>query len=145
MDVHYWNSTCTPNGFKGTSLTMYDKQNDEWHQTWTDNAGYLLKLKGKLIGESMVMFGFSQNKGQRILNKISWTPSKDGTVRQHWQISSDNGKTWSTAFDWYVQQETELTKLKKNASLWLAFLIIICVSSNQKTHHWFLSSLTYQS
>jgi hypothetical protein len=89
----------TPNGFKGTSLTMYDKQNDEWHQTWTDNAGYLLKLKGKFIGQSMVMFGFSQNKNQRILNKISWTPNKDGTVRQHWQISSDNGKTWSTTFD----------------------------------------------
>lgn len=89
----------TPNGYKGTSLTMYDKQNDEWHQTWTDNAGYLLKLKGKLIGHSMVMFGFSENNGQRILNRISWTPNKDGSVRQHWEISSDKGKTWSTTFD----------------------------------------------
>ena len=29
----------------------------------------------------------------------TWTPNPDGTVRQHWEISSDAGKSWTTAFD----------------------------------------------
>ncbi len=29
---------------------------------------------------------------------ITWTPNADGSVRQHWETSED-GKTWKTAFD----------------------------------------------
>ena len=33
------------------------------------------------------------------LNRITWTPNKDGTVRQLWEASTDQGKTWQVAFD----------------------------------------------
>jgi hypothetical protein len=32
------------------------------------------------------------------LERITWTPQADGSVRQHWQQSADGGKTWSDAF-----------------------------------------------
>jgi hypothetical protein len=31
--------------------------------------------------------------------RITWTPNSDGSVRQHWESSTDNGKSWQTGFD----------------------------------------------
>jgi len=90
----------TPNDYLGKSLNSYDKTTGKWHQTWTDNSGLLLSLEGGLVGNSMIMKGSTQDKkGNRIINKITWTPFENGTVRQFWQTSKDNGATWQTAFD----------------------------------------------
>lgn len=90
----------TPTGYQGKSLNIYDKPRQVWHQTWTDNTELLLQLEGQFNGQSMVLSGKSFNtKNQVIYNRVIWTPNTDGTVRQHWQISNDQGKNWRTAFD----------------------------------------------
>ena len=33
------------------------------------------------------------------INRVTWTPNEDGSVRQFWESSTDNGDTWSVAFD----------------------------------------------
>ncbi|GAB2700723.1 hypothetical protein Q4574_12560 [Aliiglaciecola sp. 3_MG-2023] len=93
----------TPSGYQGQSINIYDTQEQQWHQTWVDNQGLLLLLKGKFDGHSMILTGEGQtSKGEKIMHKITWTPRTDETdkiVRQHWQSSQDNGETWSTLFD----------------------------------------------
>jgi hypothetical protein len=32
-------------------------------------------------------------------NRITWTPSPEGSVQQLWETSSDGGKTWQVTFD----------------------------------------------
>jgi hypothetical protein len=32
-------------------------------------------------------------------HRITWTPLPEGRVRQFWENSRDEGKTWSVAFD----------------------------------------------
>ena len=32
-------------------------------------------------------------------NRIAWSHEPEGRVRQHWETSADDGKTWVTAFD----------------------------------------------
>jgi hypothetical protein len=34
-----------------------------------------------------------------VRNRITWSPELEGRVRQHWETSSDGGKTYTTAFD----------------------------------------------
>jgi hypothetical protein len=46
-----------------------------------------------LTGETVRPGGVQQ------MERITWTPNADGTVRQHWEQSADGGKTWETAFD----------------------------------------------
>ena len=90
----------TPAGYVGKSLNIYDTTRNEWHQPWTDSSGLLLKLNGGMQGVSMVMQGIGHDRNNNeILNKISWTPNADGTIRQHWEVSSDSGKNWKTVFD----------------------------------------------
>lgn len=82
-------------GGRGFSYNAYDPERKVWHQTWVDKQGNLLLLEGGLRGGRMVLEG-PQGK---VLNRITWTPAQDGTVRQRWETSPDQGKTWTTVFD----------------------------------------------
>ena len=78
-------------GVTGKSLNMYDATDKQWHQAWVDSSGSRLLLDGQFSDGKMVLAA----PGQR----ISWSVNPDGSVRQHWQSSTDGGKTWTTAFD----------------------------------------------
>lgn len=95
-------------GLTGTSLNHWDAAARVWRQHWVDNKGGSLQLTGGLENGSMVLGGSAPRAGQAgavLQHRISWTPLPDGAVRQWWQVSSDGGKTWSTAFDGrYVRQ-----------------------------------------
>jgi hypothetical protein len=88
-------------GFRGHSFNIYDRSRGVWHQTWVDSSGALLLLEGGLRGGAMVLEGtrHSLKHSAPVLERITWTPNDDGSVRQHWQSSLDAGQTWATVFD----------------------------------------------
>lgn len=86
-------------GFKGESLNVYDARRQLWHQTWVDNQGTVLLLEGSLQGDSMVLQGeVAGEEGRTTTHRITWTPDSSGSVRQHWESSSEPGQ-WTTVFD----------------------------------------------
>jgi hypothetical protein len=82
-------------GGAGFSYNAYDEHRKVWHQTWVDRQGNLLLLEGGLREGSIVLSG---TQGAT-LNRVTWTPRADATVRQLWEASADQGKTWKTVFD----------------------------------------------
>ena len=73
-----------------------------WHQTWVDSGGSLLLLDGGPLDGGMVLEGVAPaDDDPRRLDRqrITWTPMPDGSVRQHWEVSADDGGAWRTAFD----------------------------------------------
>lgn len=60
-----------------------------------DSQGGVLRLAGRFDGTRMVLLGVQPPVHER----IAWTPLPDGAVRQHWERSEDDGKTWTTVFD----------------------------------------------
>lgn len=87
-------------GYRGDSLNFYDTSRGVWHQTWIDFAGGPLYGDGGLVDGSMVLSGSGKDrKGNNITNRITWTPNADGSVRQHWEVSSDAQASWNTVFD----------------------------------------------
>ena len=91
----------TPGGYSGTSLNFYDATRKAWHQTWIDNQGAGLFLEGGMQGKSMVL---ATTADPRQVNRITWTPLDDGRIRQHWESTTDGGRTWSTVFDGYYKK-----------------------------------------
>jgi hypothetical protein len=89
-------------GGRGFSYNAYDRDRKVWHQTWVDRQGNLLLLEGGLRDGAMVLEGAQG----ATLNRITWTSNKDGSVRQHWEASADQGKTWQTAFDGLYRRKT---------------------------------------
>ena len=45
-------------------------------------------------------------KGARYLTRGTWTPNPDGSVRQQFEISTDEGKTWQLNFDGLYRRKT---------------------------------------
>jgi hypothetical protein len=98
-------------GVEGRSLNAYDAARDRWHQTWVDNGGSVLLLDGGPVAGSMVLEGVApaEDDATRLdRQRITWTPSADRSeVRQHWEVSADDGATWQTAFDGYYRRRPE--------------------------------------
>lgn len=87
-----WRSS---SGGTGQSLNYFDASTGRWYQTWVASSGRPLRLEGGMEGDSMVMGMETPN----VHHRITWTPNDDGSVRQHWEISTDQGETWQSAFD----------------------------------------------
>lgn len=86
-------------GYRGVSYNFYDKNKQQWHQTWIGIDGNPLYLDGALINKKMVLQSETKAKDGKVLRqKITWTLLVDGRVSQHWQVSKDQGKTWSDSF-----------------------------------------------
>jgi hypothetical protein len=81
-------------GFNGKSLNAYDSVRKRWHQTWVDSSGSVLYLDGEFRDGKMTLTG----KTGDTLERITWTP-QEGGLRQVWNQSKDDGKTWTVVFD----------------------------------------------
>ena len=86
-------------GGSGTSINFFDKSDSTWNQTWIDNQGGVLRLKGNLIDEKMILKSdlISGEKGD-YYNQITWIPNKDGTVTQLWAVYGTDKKLLQVLF-----------------------------------------------
>ncbi len=88
-------------GGRGRSINFYDRTRHLWHQTWIDDHGGALELDGSLVAGSMVLEGKrpGADSGGFSRQRITWTPQRDGSVRQHWEMMKAGQATWETVFD----------------------------------------------
>lgn len=72
-----------------------------WRQTWVDSSGAWVEFTGGMDGAAMVLTGpwAGAANGQDGVVRMRYTREADGAVRQFGQVSTDNGATWTTSFD----------------------------------------------
>ena len=94
------NWTSANEGYTGTSTNFYNLETNQWEQLWIDSSGAHLKLKGKRVGNQMILISddIKKDDGALSRNRITWTKNDDGTVRQLWEILNGE-KVISVAFD----------------------------------------------
>lgn len=94
--LEHWRNT---SGSEGMSLNAFDADKREWTQFWIGADGIILRLHGGLMDGAMVMRGELPKLGGGVqLQRITWTPKDDGSVEQRWDVSDDDGKTWTVSF-----------------------------------------------
>lgn len=87
-------------GMNGKSFNVYNAAKGQWQQTWVDSQGNVLELHGEFKNGAMRLAGENQNRqGAKVLHRLTFSPLAGGRVRQLWESSTDEGKTWSVAFD----------------------------------------------
>lgn len=87
-------------GANGTSVNAYDASRGVWHQTWVDDQGGLLQLEGRGADGRMVLEGQkARREGGPSRERITWEKKGADRVRQLWESSTDDGKTWKVLFD----------------------------------------------
>jgi hypothetical protein len=86
-------------GTTGKSLNVFNPEKDCWQQFWVGNGTPVLEMSGGMVNGSMVLAGTRRGRsGGKVTDRITWTPDADGSVRQHWESSSDGGRTWRDIF-----------------------------------------------
>jgi hypothetical protein len=92
-------------GHRGTSLNAWSAERGTWHQTWVDSSGLVLLLDGGLHAGVMVLEGMAPAMDDparpMARHRVSWSriDGDPARVRQHWEISTDDGSSWRTLFD----------------------------------------------
>ena len=86
----------------GSSFNVYYPPARRWHQTWVDSTGGFLLLSGGLEGGKMSFTGdMPGREGGVVKHRLSFEKTGPGgsRVRQLWEASRDDGKTWRVVFD----------------------------------------------
>jgi hypothetical protein len=97
--VERWRSAA---GGHGQSYNYYDPAAKKWKQVWV-GLGLLLHMEGEYRDGSMRLEGPLQylTQGRTTILRGTWTLLPDGRVRQLFEESEDDGKSWATWFDGY--------------------------------------------
>ncbi len=94
-------------GTTGKSFNYYDSAEGHWRQIWIGDRGGVIEFTGQFDSGVLRHTAETRNPGgTTTLHKLDFYPNSDGSVRQHWQQSTDGGQTWQDAFDGhYVKSE----------------------------------------
>lgn len=87
-------------GHTGENVLAYSADDQSWHGLFADNEGRVhLFFHGKASPGSVEFSAPSRGpKGETTLNRVTISRINADQVQQLWQKSSDEGKTWTTAF-----------------------------------------------
>jgi hypothetical protein len=92
-------------GTNGKSFNIYDINDKKWHQTWVDDKGTFTHYVGGLVDGKMVVVANTLTAGKKTLAKMTFSKLPSGDVRQHGENSTDDGKTWTTSFDFIYSKK----------------------------------------
>jgi hypothetical protein len=93
-------------GYSGKSFNFFDTLLGKWRETWVDSTGGVSEFTGEFKNGTMQLSGETHRAdGGKILRKMLLSPAGVDRVRQFSEKSTDNGKTWTTAYDFiYVRK-----------------------------------------
>ena len=101
-------------GYRGRSLNLYNRELGQWEQYWVDSSGGRLLLRGGIRDGAMVMEGIADKPDAKTgivrRDRVTWTPDADGSVRQLWEKSEDDGKSWTVEFDGHYVRAMDVDK-----------------------------------
>lgn len=99
-----WTSATIQRGLRyaGKSFNTYNAGLGQWQQTWVDNTGTTISYTiGKSENASIIFktTPFKVSKDTMAIRKLSFLKISNDKVRQHGEISKDDGATWITEYD----------------------------------------------
>lgn len=83
----------------GKSINFYDSGTGKWYQSWIGTGGGALRYAGNFKDGAMRFEGETMANGQKTLQKLTFTKIDENTVRQLFEASNDDGKTWVVTTD----------------------------------------------
>jgi hypothetical protein len=90
------------NGSTGTSLNAWNPVERQWQQYGVGQYGAVTEFRRSEWRDdgSLVLLADTRTKaGAPALTRLTFTPLADGRVRQHFEQSTDGGRSWATTVD----------------------------------------------
>lgn len=94
-------------GGDGKSINYFDASTGKWYQNWMGSDGGALRYEGNFKDGAMRFEGSTVGTdGKKTLQKLTFFKLDETSVRQLAETSNDDGKTWTTTYDFkYVKRK----------------------------------------
>lgn len=92
-----WTSA-PPNLYAGKSFNLYDAKTKKWKQTWVDDKGGMLEFIDGEYKDNKLVF-ITRPDPQKQVTRLTFYNLEPNLVRQHFEVTRDEGKTWTTTTD----------------------------------------------
>ena len=92
---------------EGKSLNTFDPATHQWRQFWVGQGGQVTDYRESEWRDGSVSFFVrypARTGGAETIMRLTFSPLDAGAVRQHSEISSDAGKSWTTQYDFYYHR-----------------------------------------
>ena len=97
-----WTAT---NGGTGKSLNAYNPVSKQWQQYWAGQGGAVTEYRESEWKDGSLSFmARGSAPSAAPMQRLTFTPVNDSTVRQHGESSADGGATWTTTYDFYYHR-----------------------------------------
>lgn len=92
--------------YYGSSVSTYNPNTDQWHQTWVDNyGGYLDFTGGPQDDGTTILSRQFQHEGQTIMQRMVFHNITEDSLDWNWERLTDEGETWETL--WAIHYERQ--------------------------------------
>jgi hypothetical protein len=94
----------------GESFTAYSPNDEKWHQMYVGSGGYIFVMSGTFDGNKLVLFTAPRPSRRdpklQVVERWTWTPLDGSHVRQRAEVTTDEGRTWTTQFNGIYERVT---------------------------------------
>ncbi|NOT77292.1 MAG: tetratricopeptide repeat protein [Cyclobacteriaceae bacterium] len=92
-----WTSA-PPNAYAGKSFNLFNSASQKWIQTWVDDKGGLIEFINGEYKDNKMEF-VTHPDAKNLITRLTLYNLGPDRVRQHFETTSDDGKTWTTTTD----------------------------------------------
>jgi hypothetical protein len=93
------------NGTTGKSLNAFNPVAKQWQQYWVGQGGAVTEYRESEWHDGSLSFiARPTGAAAQPMQRLTFTPVNDSTVRQHGELSKDGGSTWTTTYDFYYHR-----------------------------------------
>jgi len=84
-------------GFKGTSISVYQPRFERWKQAWADNTGGYFDFTGKIDGNKRIFQTIvnEMEDEKQLTQRMVFYNISENSITWDWESSEDGGATWS--------------------------------------------------
>jgi hypothetical protein len=97
-----WTSAA-PQNYAGKSINLYNNTTGKWMQTWVDDKGAVTEfINGEYIDNKMMFVTMPDAQNQ--ITRLTFFNLEPNKVRQVFETTNDDGKTWVTTTDLFYHR-----------------------------------------
>ncbi len=84
-------------GMKGTSVSVYNPQTQQWKQAWADNQGGYYDFTGITVNDQRIFQTVESElpDGRTIIQRMRFYDIEEQSLTWDWESTFDGGETWT--------------------------------------------------
>lgn len=93
-------------GYKGTSISVFQTRFNRWKQAWADNQGGYIEFEG-VFKDDKRMFQTRpiERGGKQVIQRMTFYDIQGSSMTWDWEMSLDSGETWKLAWRIFYERK----------------------------------------